>query len=377
MQARAAEKGLVLVAQRAPVLPRQVGVDADKLRQVLINLVGNAIKFSTRGNVVLRARVTRQEPPQTAWVRFEVEDAGRGISEEDRKRIFSPFVQLGEQPRTDAGTGLGLVISRQYVELMGGQIDVVSEPGKGSVFYFEIPVRLNVQSGKDSGDTQHGRVVAAAPGQQTYRLLIAEDQAENRLLLRLMLEPLGFDLREAKDGHEAMALFEQWRPHLIWMDIGMPKTDGLQVTRQIRARVAGASTKVVAVTAHVFENERRKILAAGCDGFIRKPYRETEIFEALKEHLGVRFLYAEEQPSIAAAKGGRIGVEQLTKLPPDLLETLRDAAVLLDAQRCLDVVAKVKQLDVELGANMQRRLDNLQFSELIQVLDNAIATGPA
>ena len=376
MQAHAKGKGLILVSQFDSLPPQRVMVDADKLRQVLINLVDNAIKFTQRGDVVLRAKFTRQPPSQQARVRFEIEDSGAGLSEEDRDRIFLPFVQLDEHPLTDAGTGLGLAISKQYVELMGGHIDVASKPGKGSLFHFEIPVRLSSQSEDISAASHHGRVATLAPGQPAYRLLIAEDQPENRLLLRELLEPLGFELRDAADGQEALALFEQWHPHLIWMDIGMPKTDGLQVIRKIRASTAGANTKVVAVTAHVFDDERNTILAAGCDGFIRKPYRETEIFDALEDHLGVRFRYTEEQPSTAAAGEEEVSA-QLERLPPDLLAELRDAAVLLDTRRCLDLAGKVERIDAELGARLRRSVDNLQYIELLQVLDKAIAVKTA
>ena len=373
MQVQAVEKGLSFVVQLPPILPQRVIVDADKLRQVLINLVANAIKFTQRGSVVLRTEVTRQDLPQQAWVRFEVEDSGPGISAEDRKRIFLPYVQLGEQPRTETGTGLGLIISKQYVELMGGQLDVASESGKGSVFHFEIPVRTTSRSEDISAKAQRGRIAGLALGQQSYRLLIAEDQPENRLLLRKLLEPLGFELREAVDGQEAVALFEQWRPHLIWMDIGLPKIDGLQAVRRIRASEDGANTRIVAVTAHVFEDERNSILAAGCDDFIRKPYRETDIFEALERNLGVRFLYEERQPSIAAAEEREVDVAQLERLSPSLLEELRQAAVELDGPRCLEIAEGIDAVDGELRGRLQRMVIDLQYSELLQILDHAIA----
>ena len=373
MQVQAAAKGLNFALHHAAILPERITVDADKLRQVLINLVGNAIKFTSRGSVVLRAQVM----PQRDWVRFEVEDSGPGIGEEDRKRIFLPFVQLGEQPRTDAGTGLGLIISKQYVELMGGQIGVRSEPGKGSAFFFEIPLRIGSRCGEISADSQHRRIAALAPGQQAYRLLIAEDRPENRLLLRKLLEPLGLEIREAADGQEAVALFEQWRPDLIWMDIGMPKTDGLQAIRQIRAGAGGATTKIVAVTAHVFEDERNRILAAGCDDFIRKPYREAEIFDALAKHLGLRFVYAADNLPAAAGETSAVSLTQLAKVPSGLLRELRDAAVLLDGPRFLELAGSIAAADRELRGWLQRRVLDLQYAELLQVLDNAIASRPA
>ena len=190
-----------------------------------------------------------------------MEDSGPGISAEDRERLFSPFVQLSEQPKTEAGTGLGLVISKQYVELMGGCLGVTSEPGKGSVFHFEIPLRITRAGEEVAAKTLQRRIIGLAPGQPSYRLLIVEDQPDNRLLLRSLLDPLGFELREAVDGLEAVAQFEQWRPHLIWMDMRIPGPDGMEATRRIKASPAGGQTIIVAVTAHALEGERRQILA--------------------------------------------------------------------------------------------------------------------
>jgi signal transduction histidine kinase/CheY-like chemotaxis protein len=372
MHMQAAEKGLNFAVEHPPELPRHIIADADKLRQILVNLVGNAIKFTRSGGVVLRAKVARQESQQSAQVRFEVEDTGPGIDDDDSKRIFFPFVQLGDQPATEAGTGLGLHISKQYVELMGGQIGVATRPGKGSVFHFEIPLRTGPASGEISAKPRLGLVIGLAPGQQRYRLLIAEDQAENRLLLRELLAPLGFDLREAVNVREALDLFEQWHPHLIWMDIRMPEIDGLEVARRVKAGQSGAQTKIVAVTAHALEDERREILAAGCDDFIRKPYRETEIFDALEKNLGVRFLYGENLPSAAATEAAKVSLAQLEKLPPELLEELRESAVLLDGERCLQVAGKIARIDDNLGARLDSMMKNLRHKELIAQLDSII-----
>ena len=379
MSVQVAKKGLVFAMELSPDLPRDITVDSGKLRQVLINLIGNAVKFTASGGVSLRAEVAKRESPQLARLRFEVEDTGIGIHEDDREIIFSPFEQKIDQPLAETGTGLGLTISKQYVEFMGGQIGVTSEPGTGSAFHFEIPVEVLPPSEDISTVLQHKRVtglhcestlVAGAEGQGHYRLLITEDKLENRLLLRKMLEPLGFELREAVNGQEAVALFEQWHPHLIWMDIRMPVMNGLEATRHIKESEAGAQTKIVALTAHALEEERREILEAGCDDFIRKPYRDTEIFEALAKHLGVRFLYAEEQPPAAGAGEEELDVAQLKDLPPALIYELREAAVLLDDQNCLRVAGMISDHNYELGERLRCMVENLQYREMLTVLDN-------
>jgi CheY-like chemotaxis protein len=284
MGVAAAEKGLSFTVEPSPTLSRHIAVDAGKLRQVLVNLIGNATKYTESGGVKLRAEVVSWEPPQRARLRFEVEDSGPGISKEDQERVFFPFVRLGNGAPIEAGAGLGLAITKQYVELMGGKIGVASEPGKRSVFHFEIPVGVlpTVETPAESG---RGRITGLAEGQPCLRILIAEDQRENRLLLRKFLEPLGFELREAVNGQEAVALFEEWRPHLIWMDLRMPVMDGLEAARRIKTTGAGNRTKIVALTAHALEDERKRILAAGCDDLVRKPYREDELFDVMARHL--------------------------------------------------------------------------------------------
>jgi len=370
MSVQVEQKGLSFTMEQSPDLPGNITVDSGKLRQVLTNLIGNAVKFTESGRVSLRAEVAKQKSTHLAHVWFEVEDTGIGIREEDREIIFSPFEQKIDQQLADTGTGLGLAICKQYVEFMGGQIGVTSEPGKGSVFHFEIPVEVPPLSKDIITELEHKRVTGLAEGQGRYRFLITEDQPENRLLLRKLLEPLGFDLREAVNGKEAVALFEQWRPHLIWMDIRMPVMNGLEATRRIRESDAGANTKIVALTAHALEEERREILEAGCDDFIRKPYRDTEIFEALAKHLGVRFLYAEEQEPAAATEEEELDVAQLKKIPQDLIEKLREAAVLLDDQHCLKVAGMISDHNHELGERLRCMVENLQYKEMLAVLDN-------
>jgi signal transduction histidine kinase/CheY-like chemotaxis protein len=368
MYVRAAEKGLSFTIEQSPDLPRHIAVDGGKLRQVLINLIGNAIKYTTSGGVVLRALVVKQAPPEQVRVRFEVEDTGPGIRAEERERIFRPFVQLGDRPSTEAGTGLGLAISRQFVELMGGEIRVAGEPGKGSLFHFEIPATL-LPSEAIPAAPRRGRVLGLAEGQECHRLLIAEDQPENRLLLRKLLEPLGFDLCEAVNGEEAVAICEEWHPHLIFMDIRMPVMDGLEATRRIKATDAGAHTRIVAITAHAMEEEQREILSARCDDFIRKPYHDVDIFDALTKHLGVRFVYEEEAANPVAAAPPNAAA--LAGLPNDLLNVLEQALSRINIDAVGRAIEEVRVLNPSLADALAAEARDLQFGRILRLIRTA------
>jgi len=370
MYVRSTEKGLGFSLEFSPEIPRAISVDGGKLRQVLINLIGNAIKYTREGNVTLRAMVAERETPERMRVRFEVEDTGPGIREEDRERIFFPFEQLEDRPAAEAGTGLGLAISRQYVHLMGGRIGVAGEPGKGSLFFFDIPVTV-LPSGAITAAQERGRVIGHAQGWPRYRILIAEDQSENRLLLRKLLEPLGFDLRETGNGEDTIDVFEEWRPHLIWMDIRMPVMDGLEATRRIKASAAGAETKIIAVTAHAYEEERHETLAAGCDDFIRKPYHDAEIFDALTKHLGVRFVYEEEVAPPDAATPPN--ASELVELPEALLHELERALALIDMGAVNRAIEEIRGHNPSLADALAVVAGDLQFGWILRLIRAAQA----
>jgi signal transduction histidine kinase/CheY-like chemotaxis protein len=369
MYVKAQEKGLTFTVSQSPGFPHRVKVDGGKLRQVLINLVGNAIKFTHTGGVTLHAECSNAagpDPLPVPHVRFEVRDSGPGIRAQDKARIFEPFVQAGEQTVRDAGTGLGLAICKQYVELMGGQLGVESEPGRGSVFHFEIPVEL--LPAEAPAAPGQGPVTGLAEGQPRYRILIVEDQPENRLLLLSLLEPLGFDLREAVNGKEAVDLFETWHPHLIWMDVRMPQMDGMEATRRIKSTEAGARTKIIALTAHALEDERREILAAGCDDFVRKPYRDSDIFDALATHLGVRFRRSDSRALPTGSTLPASVAKGLRALPPHFADDLLRAVQFLESPRILEVIAQIGELDHELGERLRRMAEDLQYRELLEIL---------
>jgi signal transduction histidine kinase/DNA-binding NarL/FixJ family response regulator len=370
LYARAAEKSLTFTVEQAADLPRLVTVDQGKLRRVLINLVGNAVKFTSAGGIVLRATRVADSGSSHARVRFEVQDSGPGISQEDCKVLFQPFVQASGRSAAEAGTGLGLAISKQNVELMGGTIGVSSEPGKGSTFFFEVPV--TVLPAEALPETREdARVIGLAEGEPVRRLLIVEDHPDNRLLLHTLLERLGFELREAVNGQEAVDLAIKWHPDLIFMDMRMPVMDGLEATRRIKADPVGRQAKIVALTAHALEQDRTEILAAGCDDFIRKPFHESEIWDALARHLTVRFVYDNEAVS-SHADTSRLDPSDLKALPRTTLVELRDALELLDGARCLAVIGDIQTSDALLAQHLQAMVESLRYNELLEALDTAV-----
>ncbi len=365
MSVKAEEKGLTFTVEQSPHIPRYIRVDSGKLRQVLLNLIGNAIKYTSSGGISMKVMPAGPISSDKIQIRFEVEDSGSGINEKDKENIFFPFVQVGKNTSIEAGTGLGLAISKQYVELMGGHIGVESEPGRGSVFHFEIPVRPAMDEAIPV-DTRKGYVTGLAEGHGLYRILIVEDQIENRLLLRRLLEPVDLEVREAVNGLEAVTLAKEWHPHLIWMDIRMPVMNGLDATRKIKAEEQ--SIRIVALTAHAMEEERREILEAGCDDFIRKPWKDTEIFDSLTKHLGISFKYSEdyEEDYIEPDLSG------IGDLPHDLLEELRHVVELLNKQRCLDVIEQVRHISLDLYEALRLMIENRGYKKLLEILDRLL-----
>ena len=372
LQIRAQAKGLRLIFDCPSDIPQYLRTDEGKLRQVLINLLGNAIKFTRRGWVKLRIRAgdeslligNRQEAspytlPLTPYsLRFEVEDTGPGIAPEEIETLFSAFVQTSTGQQSQEGTGLGLAISRQFVNLMGGNITVDSALGEGATFRFGVQVGL-VQTVDMELPHTNRTVIKLAPDQPDYRILVVEDNPVNRRVMVKLLTLCGFQVREAINGEEAVALMESYPPDLIWMDMQMPVMDGYEATRRIKAgkkesgyageaeegeressqelgesghlsvvsyqaiaegksqipsgakrslsgampdkavapRAINPKSKIqppviIALTASAFEEDRNKILAAGCDDIVNKPFRKEVIFEKMAQYLGVRYLYA-------------------------------------------------------------------------------------
>jgi signal transduction histidine kinase/CheY-like chemotaxis protein len=367
---RAEVKGLELKVKCAQDVPRYVRADDKKLRQILINLLGNGIKFTTAGTVTLH--VNRVEGPQPT-LKFAVEDTGVGIAPEDLETLFEAFVQTEAGRQSQQGTGLGLPIAKQCIEMMGGNITVSSQLGQGTTFCFDIQVQ---QSKTQNISSNHPirRVIGLEPGQPEYRILVADDRWENRQLLLKLLRPVGFKVEEASNGQEAINLWEQWQPHLIWMDMRMPIMNGYDATQRIKSHSEGQSTVVIALTASTLEEEKAVVLAAGCNDFTRKPFSESTIFDKMAQYLDVRYIY--ETPEVEKSSNAlpivKLTPEQIEGMPEDWWLLLSDAAAVIDSHRIAQLVAQIPEEHHTLAQFIQNQVDNFDFDRLMSLSLEAV-----
>jgi signal transduction histidine kinase/ligand-binding sensor domain-containing protein/CheY-like chemotaxis protein len=368
MRVRAVQKNVTLDLIESPGLPEIVKTDAAKLRQVLVNLLANAVKYTEKGGVTLRLGAGPSDDGQRPVLTFEVEDTGVGIAAEDQARVFDAFVQLGNQ-KTQKGTGLGLTITRQFVELMGGTIRVESMPGKGSLFRVELPVELVEEPVIRPAKTAAEEVIGLQPGQLDYRVLIVEDEEENWLLLRRLLEKAGFEVRVAEDGTQGVEIFQSWRPHFIWMDLRMPVVDGREATSRIRSLKGGREVKIAAVTASAFPSEVDELLEAGVDDVIRKPYQPSEIFDCMARHLGVLYSFTKVAPAPSEVGTAVLRPEDLAVLSATLRSQLENAVLSLDVERIATVISQIPEQNAALRDVLSRFANRLAYTPILQALE--------
>jgi len=381
---RAIEKGLTLIVDRAPDVPRYIRADESKLRQVLVNLLGNAVKFTDEGGIGLRVYSFSGPPSAAAGgkeekpgrLSFEVQDTGPGIAPGELEAVFEPFVQLAGGFKSQEGTGLGLPISRRFVRLLGGDLMASSPgvPGLGALFTFDIPIALADESDLAGVERSvRARAVSLEPGQPVYRLLVAEDRVESRQLLVQLLTHLGFDVRAAANGLEAVRVWQDWQPHLIWMDLRMPVMDGHEATRRIKAARQRHATVIIAVSASAFEDQRAMVLSDGCDDFVRKPFREEDIVDRLVKHLGVRFRYA-------GATGGELPPARpspvsppelalnLEGIPADWVAELQRAATEADSEKITALVSHIRAQHPALASALTEAVGSFDYDAILNAL---------
>jgi len=371
------EKGLQIFFERAANVPRHIRADELKLRQVLINLLNNAVKFIKKGQVQLLAKCEQPagKPESENKLIFEIRDTGPGIAPDELDSLFEAFSQTKTGRASQEGTGLGLSISRNFVQLMGGDITVSSEVGRGTVFRFNIRAQP-VESSDKKPPLPVRRVVALKPGQPRYRILIADDKADNRQLLVKLLKTLEFELREAENGQDAVEIWKEWDPHLIWMDMRMPVMDGYEATQIIKKSEKGQATAVVALTTSVYEEEQGLVLSAGCDDFVPKPFRDAEIFDVMHRHLGVRYVYEEDADahdpvSFEKARPKAVTPEALGALPHELLTALEKASMHGDTDRVERLIEDIRSIDGALADALAVMAAGFDHDNILRLIETS------
>ena len=358
---RAETKRIELRFDVDPGLPDVVRGDEAKLRQVLTNLLGNAVKFTDEGSVVLRAKWAENR------ALFEVVDTGCGIDERDFPLLFVPFTQTQAGRDAKEGTGLGLSISRDIVGLMDGNITVRSKVGVGTTFSFDCSLPASELLSEES---ESRIAVGLEEGQPEFRILVTDDSADNRDLLVALMESVGFAVRSVANGAEAVRAWETWRPHLIWMDVRMPVMDGIEATREIRARSEPIDACViVALTASVFEQDRAELLAAGCDDFIPKPFRAEALFDAIAQRLGVRFVYESVPLAQAQSNAERRGQRDHGGVSSGWKAELGRVVMQGDVEGANAVIAEIDDDEPTLAGELRRLVRAYRFDEVQRVLE--------
>ena len=386
---RIKKKGLFMRFDRAPDVPRYVRTDETRLRQMLINLLNNAAKFTNEGGVTVRLECSTHPvsgPNDKVHLRFEVEDTGPGIKQEDIDHIFDPFVQDKTGLESLEGTGLGLPISRKFAQLMKGDITVESYVGKGSLF--KVDIRVSIPEHHEIPSQQFQRkVVALDPVSQNgisldgqpflYRILIVDDVSTNRQVLSKLLSPLGFEVREAGNGQEAIEAWKEWQaeghpPDLIWMDIRMPVLDGNEATKKIRhiAQQQDLDTKIIAISASTFGQDIEVILSEGFDDFVSKPFRESEIFEKMSKHLGISYLYEElsKTNETDSRKENEEILEMIQNLPSDWKSTMKQAIKDVNTNQISTLIDQIREQDDLLANAIQKTIDQFDYEKILSII---------
>lgn len=398
---KAKSKGLVLNVQKSSELPPYIYADEIRLRQVLINLVTNALKFTEVGSVTLRVSTQPLEnlPAQPRLsLCFEVEDTGIGITEDELTDIFDVFTQTSARQQSQEGTGLGLAICRNFINLMQGDIQIQSQPGQGTTVFVQIPVVIPETNTVE--ENRYSNVVELAPGQAPIRILIVEDNLENRQILKQLMTDAGFDVQTVENGKAAVDCWQAWHPHLVWMDWQLPIMNGYDATKTIRSlesqgqqEAVGESTAttsrtersqsktiIIAVTASVFEDTQAECEEAGCDDFLCKPYQPSMLFELLAHHLHLKFLSGDQGQTITSFRDQDAQLMsdwdaelQLSQQSVGWLAQLQQAAIELDEELVSQKIAEISTDYPHLTMKLMGLFRGFQFDQITNLADNALS----
>jgi CheY-like chemotaxis protein len=367
---QAEQKRIAFIYQIDDRLPEGVRADEKRLRQVLINLLGNAVKFTSKGGVTFKVEVLESDSSDPAnqaldkrspiqKVRFQIEDTGVGISQSQIEKVFMPFEQVGRKQYQSEGTGLGLAISQRLLELMGSRIQILSKPDEGSIFWFDLDLQESSEWHYAARATQIGRVIGYAG--EKRRILVVDDRWENRSVISNLLSPIGFDVCEATNGQDGLIQAVSLQPDLIIVDLVMPIVDGFEMIRKVRDLPELCNLVVIASSASVFETDQHESYSAGADEFLPKPISAEVLLDMLKTRLGLEWLY--EEKSIEEIRSE----DEQEQQPVNVAEIVPPALHHLDS---LYKLAKKGDLEGVIEAVSVLKLSGQQFYPFIQAVSH-------
>ncbi|MEH2090914.1 MAG: ATP-binding protein [Nostoc sp.] len=344
MRVRASQKGISFTYQPDSNLPVGITVDEKRLRQVLINLLGNAIKFTDEGGVTFRVKTHKLETA-TYQIRFEVEDTGVGISPIGLTKIFQPFEQVGDVKKQGEGTGLGLAISLQIVSLMGSTLNVDSQLGQGSTFWFEVELPEAQEWAASLRTTKQGKIIGFEGSKR--QLLVVDDRWENRSVLVSLLEPLGFAVIAVSNGKEGLDKAQEIHPDLIITDLMMPEMDGYEMLRHLRQIPELQNIPAIASSASVFESNQNESIAAGADAFLPKPVEASALLKLLEKYLNLKWIYEQNSIAVEPMKANSEAISSSTpdEIVPPSEEVLSQLHTLALQGRLMAIEQQLKTLE--------------------------------
>jgi CheY-like chemotaxis protein len=361
-------KNLQFIFEKSADLPQYVYVDERKLRQIFVNLIGNALKFTDEGGIAVRCRVDKANIGSDQLV-VEIQDSGPGIPEDEIDKLFKHFEQTSSGINKGSGTGLGLALSRELAILMGGDISVSSQLGSGSLFTFQVELKEGNSEAVERDQTR--KVVGIETREMGYRILVVDDKPDNLQVASTLLKLVGFETKEAVNGEEAISIFEDWHPHLILMDMRMPVMDGYEATRKIRSMESGKEVPIVALTASIFEDELKKIESLGMQGFIRKPFRENELFNKIGKILGVNYIHEDETHPLQSkyTLDEKALASEVAKLPNSLLLKMQNALSVADMDLLIALISTLTATNSDLAHQLLNLAENYEYGQLEQLLN--------
>jgi CheY-like chemotaxis protein len=358
----ARNKGVTLTLKRADEVPRYIASDEAKLRQALLNLIGNAVKFTADGSIVVSA-TARKTDAKTVSLCFSIADTGPGISDKDLKLLFKPFVQSSAGVSL-GGTGLGLAISRQYARLLGGDITVKSQLGDGATFTLTVLAKIAAEA-PATVPIEAPRVLRLANGQPSVRILVVDDIPLNRELLAAIMTPMGFELKLAENGAEALEITKAWKPQAIIMDMEMPVMNGYEANRRIKAEPESRDIYILALSASAFEEDKAAVLASGADMFMRKPFKQDELLTVLGKRLHLRYEYADtsatEKPSALAPTGN------ISRIPEAMCADLLNACSTADYEKLVQICDGLAASAPAAAKELRGHVDAFEYDAIVRL----------